>query len=156
MSVEDEGDGQGNGGGNDDDDSNPLKEAPYKVGKRKPPLHTRFQRGNVGNRKGRLKAPEIDVAEAMNSVGAERRSVKLNGRPKMMSRLEVTVALQIQAALKGNTRAARALLERAVKHGFVKEKLFKSNIEFYEPNGEFGEILRVYPRLSALHVDRRP
>ena len=154
MSVEDEDDGRGKGGGNDDSD--PPNEPSRKVGKCNPPTHTRFQRGNAGNRKGRLKAPEIDVAEAMNSVGAERRSVKLNGRPKMMSRLEVTVALQIQAALKGNTRAARALLERAVKHGFVKEKLFKSNIEFYEPNGEFGEILRVYPRLSALHVDRRP
>ena len=154
MSVEDEDDGRGKGGGNDDSD--PPNEPSRKVGKCNPPTHTRFQRGNAGNRKGRLKAPEIDVAEAMNSVGAERRSVKLNGRPKMMSRLEVTVARQIQAALKGNTRAARAILERAVKHGFVKEKLFKSNIEFYEPNGEFGEILRVYPRLSALHVDRRP
>lgn len=139
----------------DDHSGQDSAERPYKVGRGKPPIHTRFQSGNVGNRKGRVKNPEIDVGEAMISVGAEKRSVKINGRPKSMSRLELTVARQVEAALKGNTRAARAILERAIKHGFVKKKFFKSNIDIYEPRGEMGEILRVRPRLSALHAERR-
>jgi|GEM_PF-6603506 len=139
----------------DDNSGEGPGEAMYKVGTGKPPIHTRFQRGNAGNRKGRLKAPEIDVGEAMISIGAERRSVKLNGRPKKMSRLELTVARQIETAVKGNTRAARAILERAIKHGFVKKKLFTSNLEIHEPDGEFGDILRVYPRLSALQAHTR-
>ena len=141
--------------GDDDQSVGRPGEPTYKVGRGKPPLHTRFQRGNVGNRKGRFKNPEIDVGEAMISVGAEKRSVKINGRPKSVSRLELTVARQVEAALKGNTRAARAILERAIKHGFVKKTFFKSNIDIYEPRDEMGEILRVRPRLSALHTERR-
>jgi hypothetical protein len=127
-------------------------EAPYKVGKGNPPIHTRFQKGNAGNRKGRLKKPEIDVGAAMISVGNEKRSVKINGRLKKMSRLEAAIRRQCQAALEGNTRAARAILGRAIKHGFVKKKLFQSNIDIHEPDGEMGNILRVYPRLSALYA----
>jgi hypothetical protein len=138
--------------GDDDNSGDGPAETPYEVGKLRPPVDTRFQRGNAGNRKGRLKKPEIDVGEAMICVGAEKRSVKINGRPKKMSRLELTVARQIEAAVKGNTRAARAILERAIKHGFVKKKLFVNNIDIYEPDGEMGEILRVYPRLGALHA----
>jgi hypothetical protein len=141
--------------GDDDNSGDGPAEAPYEVGKGKTPIHTRFQRGNAGNRKGRLKASEIDVGDAMISVGAEKRSVKLNGRPKTMSRLELTVARQIETAVKGNTRAARAILERAIKHGFVKKKLFESNFDIHEPDGEFGEILRVYPRLSARQAHTR-
>ena len=69
-----------------------------------------------------------------------------------MSRLEATVVRQCQAALKSNTRAARAILDRAIKHGVVKKKHLVNNLEIYEPDGEMGAILRAYPSLSALHA----
>ena len=147
MSVEDEDDGKGKGGGNDDSD--PPNEPSCKVGKCNPPTHTRFQRGGAGNRKGRLKDPDLDLSTTYQEISAELIAVKLNGKPKKLSRLESTVARQVDLALKANTRAARAILERALKHGFTKETLHKSFIKITDPDGEFGEILRIYPRLAS-------
>jgi hypothetical protein len=127
-------------------------EPQYEVGYCKPPVRTRFQAGSGGNRKGRRKTPELDLGAVYQDVSAELISAKLNGRPKKLSRLEGTVA---RPALKGNTRAARAILERAFKHGFAKKAIQKSYIDIVNPNGELGELMRVYPRVRQLRPLRK-
>ena len=127
----------------------------YEVGYCKPPVRTRFQVGSGGNRKGRRKTPELDLGVVYQDVSAELISAKLNGRPKKLSRLEGTVARQVDLALKGNTRAARAILERAFKHGFVKKVMQKSYVDIVDPKGELGELMRVYPRLRELDLLRK-
>ena len=122
----------------------------YEVGYCRPPVRTRFQAGSGGNRKGRRKTSELDLGAVYQDVSAELISAKLNGRPKKLSRLEGTVARQVDLALKGNTRAARAILERAFKHGFAKKAIQKSYIDIVGPKGELGELMRVYPRLREL------
>lgn len=47
----------------------PLKEGDYKVGPGKPPLHTRFQKGQSGNRRGgRAKNLPSPLVEALREA----------------------------------------------------------------------------------------
>ena len=117
---------------------------PYDVGRGKPPVHTRFQKGSAGNRKGRLKVAALDLSEAFEKVSAEKYHVRVDGKPASMSALESAVARQVDDALKGNTRAARALLERAHKHGFFAKRRYKSFIDATRLLGEFGDLMGVY------------
>lgn len=83
---------------------------PYAVGYGHPPLHSRFGKGQSGNRRGRPRRAQTpaDVAAAILD---EKLNVSVNGAKQ---RLPVQTAILMrlrEQALKGDLRSARYLLE---------------------------------------------
>ena len=89
-------------------DSAPV--ALYKVGYKKPPLHTRFKPGQSGNPSGLAKIPstfrEMFLKELYRKVPAME-----NGKPVKKSKLELFAEAMITAGIKGTKGTpSRALL----------------------------------------------
>lgn len=84
--------------------------APYEVGYRKPPLHTRFKPGRSGNPKGRPKA-----AKGLKTIARETLTKKVAVRTatgkKKMSRIEALLHKLAELAMKGNARALAEILK---------------------------------------------
>ncbi len=95
-----------------------------KVGYKRPPIHTRFQKGQSGNPRGREKGVRNFAADVKRSLEIP---VKLtdNGRPKRVSTQEALILRLREKALKGDNRALETLLGLARTHN----------------NGEAGERL---------------
>jgi len=81
----------------------------YKVGKGKPPLHTRFRKGQSGNPRGRPPG-----AKGLKKLVRENLLTKVSARTadgiKRISRVEAVVHKQLELAMKGNQRAVSQLL----------------------------------------------
>jgi Family of unknown function (DUF5681) len=91
---------------------------PEKVGYGKPPKHTQFKRGQSGNPKGRPKAvtPHMPVSRIIRHSLSEEVQGQFNGKPRKMTKLEAVIEVQAVKALKGDTRAAKLLIDLGHKH----------------------------------------
>jgi Family of unknown function (DUF5681) len=88
----------------------------YEVGRGKPPVHTRFMKGQSGNPGGRRKGSR-NVKTALQKVLIDRTfEITENGRPCEVPGLEAIVLAQLQAALQGKLRAMDSLLDRMEHH----------------------------------------
>lgn len=87
----------------------------YDVGYKKPPSHTRFQKGQSGNRTGRRKekpklpSVEIALAEALNAPV----TVTENGRVRRITKFEAMMTQMVNKANSGH-HPTRALLMSAL------------------------------------------
>jgi hypothetical protein len=81
--------------------------SPYAVGYKKPPPHTRFQKGRSGNPEGgrRHKKLAALLEEALDRPMARRRP------HRRMTRREAIVAALVEQSAKGNLRATKLLLD---------------------------------------------
>jgi len=83
------------------DDSAPV--APYKVGYKKPPLHTQFKPGQSGNPSGLAKIPsnfkEMFLKELYRKVPAME-----NGKPVKKSQLELLAEAVVRDGITGVTK----------------------------------------------------
>ena len=86
-----------------------------KVGYKRPPVHTRFQKGQSGNPRGREKGVRNFAVEVKRSLEIP---VKLNenGRPKRVSTQEALFMRLREKALKGDNRALETLIGLARIH----------------------------------------
>ena len=126
----------------------PPESGAYEVGYRKPPVNTRFQVGQLGNRKGRKKKEKWELRSEFESISNE---VLPNSRGETLN--ERAIKADIAEALKGSTKHARRVFNRAVKHGFVEKYLKQSMIDIVEPKGEWGAMVRVYEQQRAGELD---
>src|SRR5437764_14426934 len=81
----------------------------YKVGFKRPPKATQFQKGKYGNPKGRPKNTrnlKTDLAEELTS----RISLTANGRTISVSKQKALVMALIARGIKGDTRAAMVIV----------------------------------------------
>ena len=83
----------------------------YSVGYAKPPLHTRFQKGRSGNRKGRPVGSRSTVT-LLDKTFNERVLIKKNGRQKKITKAELIVELVFNKAASGDWRPLKLLFER--------------------------------------------
>lgn len=81
----------------------------YKVGKGRPPKHTRFKKGQSGNPSGRKKLP--DVAQAAARVLQQMITVTQDGVRKKMPAIDAVLIKQLAKAMNGEFRAAEFLLK---------------------------------------------
>lgn len=91
------------------DESQPAPPAEYPVGYKKPPVHTRFQKGASGNPRGRprdAKSLKTIVRETMTAKVPVRTAA---GEMKM-SRMEAVLHKTVELAMKGNPRALAHLI----------------------------------------------
>ena len=81
----------------------------YKVGKGRPPKHTRYKKGQSGNPSGRKKLP--DVAQAAARVLEQKISVTQDGVRKRMPGIDALLSKAFAKALTGDMRAAEFLIK---------------------------------------------
>jgi uncharacterized protein DUF5681 len=82
------------------------------VGYGKPPVHTRFRKGQSGNPTGKRKHGEAERAEALIRQEVYRLlTVREGDAVKKMPALQAVIRSQIAAAAKGNVTAQRALVK---------------------------------------------
>ena len=83
-------------------------ESGYPVGYRKPPVHTRFKKGESGNPKGRPKG-SLNLATVLVRTLREQVVVNEGGQRKTVSKLEAAVKQLANKAASGDLGALRQL-----------------------------------------------
>ena len=83
----------------------------YKVGYKKPPLHSQFKVGNRANLRGRGKRKVQTEAEIIKRVLNSPAEFRHRGKSKRAPRIELMIRSLGAAALKGDIGAAAMLLQ---------------------------------------------
>jgi len=86
------------------------EEQTYKVGYRRPPAHTRFQKGRSGNPFGRPRAPKSFRMLTLRLLDEEV-SLTENGQQRVLSRLQVIFTQIVNKAAMGDQKFQALLLE---------------------------------------------
>jgi len=87
------------------------KSASYAIGYGKPPMHTRFRKGQSGNPGGRPRRAVAERAKVLALREAYRTvTVKEGGRVLALPAIQAILRSQITLAAKGNVQAQRAVL----------------------------------------------
>ena len=76
----------------------------YDVGYGKPPKHTRFQKGQSGNPKGRPKGT-LNLSTSLVKALSKTVTVTENGREAKMSKFELMLETNVNKAIKADSRA---------------------------------------------------
>ncbi len=90
------------------------------VGYGRPPLHSRFKKGQSGNPRGRRRNSrnlKTIIQQALTGLI----SIRQGEKRRSITKLEGVVLRQIEGALKGNDRAALATLKIAAQVGLLEE-----------------------------------
>jgi hypothetical protein len=83
----------------------------FKVGYKKPPLHTRFKKGVCPNPKGRGGAKPLRAGKIFEGVVQATVPISANGKKKRITRTEYMIRRWGKEAAKGDIRAAELLLD---------------------------------------------
>ena len=116
----------------------------YKVGYGKPPKASRFKSGISGNAKGRPKGSKnlkTLIRRAMTSTIA----IQEGSRTRWVSKIEGVVLRQIQDALKGNDRAAMAVIKMAIQMGLLDDP-DSNSVETALSASDERILARLFPR----------
>jgi Family of unknown function (DUF5681) len=91
---------------------------PDKVGYGQPPKHTQFKKGQSGNPKGRPKQVQahMPVSRIIRHSLSEEVQGFVNGKTRKMTKLAAIIEVQSAKALKGDTRAAKLVIDLGHKH----------------------------------------
>jgi hypothetical protein len=89
-----------------------------KVGYGKPPKHTQFKKGQSGNPKGCPKQVQahMPVSRIIRHSLSEEVQGFVNGKTRKMTKLAAIIEVQSAKALKGDTRAAKLVIDLGHKH----------------------------------------
>lgn len=81
----------------------------YEVGFGKPPVSTRFKVGQSGNPKGRGKG-NLNAATLIEEELSKTVLIRVDGKPKKITRRHAIIMAHSQLAMKGNIKAAQSLI----------------------------------------------
>ncbi len=81
----------------------------YEVGRGKPPVHTRFRKGQSGNPNGRPKGAR-GLKRLVRENLLARVPVRMAGSTRRITRIEAMIHKQLEQAMKGDQRAAIQLM----------------------------------------------
>ena len=90
----------------------------FEVGYGKPPVETRFKKGQSGNPSGKPKktAQKLDPGKILQSIDNEEIIVKIDGKKIRMRKGVVYLQQLFNKATKGNLSDARLIVKMAVKY----------------------------------------
>jgi hypothetical protein len=90
----------------------------HQVGYGKPPKDTQFKKGQSGNPKGRPKQVQahMPVGRIIRHSLSEEVQGLVNGKTRKMTKLAAIIEVQSAKALKGDTRAAKLVIDLGHKH----------------------------------------
>ena len=104
-----------------------------KVGYKRPPVKSRFRKGQSGNPSGRRKG-QRNMGGVLAEVLRQTVTVKQDGESERMSKGEALIRIFLTKANKGDSRAIRAVLELSEKIGRIQSAELKlgglGNYEF--------------------------
>jgi Family of unknown function (DUF5681) len=100
-------------------DNNTIAE--YKVGYKRPPVHSRFKPGQSGNPKGRP-AGGANAKTAVQRVMNERVSVRRGQKTSTVSALEAMVQAHAVKAIKGDARSAAMVINVMNRTGLLADQ----------------------------------
>jgi hypothetical protein len=89
--------------------------ANYRVGYARPPKHTRWEKGQSGNPKGRPKKVPDDLLDVVNVPV----SVTIGGKQRKISGFEASFRKLAQKALKGELRAMIRFVRYCEEYGVI-------------------------------------
>jgi Family of unknown function (DUF5681) len=92
----------------------------YLVGRGKPPAASRFKPGTSGNPKGRPQG-SVNLRTLIQRAMIAQIPVQEGARTRKVTKIEGVVLRQVQSALKGDDRAAMAVLRMAMQLGLLDE-----------------------------------
>lgn len=93
----------------------------YKVGYKKPPLHTRFRKGESRKRGPRVAAPET-MREMIERIGAETLPSQKGGKGRRITRAQAVAVTTRQLAAQGDVKAISDMTRIGVLLGQFDEK----------------------------------
>jgi hypothetical protein len=90
----------------------------FKVGYKRPPIETRFKKGQSGNPSGkpRKTAQKLDLGRVLQAIDNEEMVVEIDGKSIRMSKVEIHFRQLFNKAIKGNLKEARLIAKMAVKY----------------------------------------
>ncbi|PHP64630.1 hypothetical protein CSC94_23305 [Zhengella mangrovi] len=103
--------------GNQPDQDKPIS---YEVGYGKPPAHSRFKPGQSGNPKGKKKGTK-GLRSVVSRVLNEKVHIRTPRGSKKITKQEALVQSMMARALKGDAKAAEAVLRLARDAGLINE-----------------------------------
>ena len=106
----------------------------YEVGYKKPPRHTRFQKGVCANPAGRRGKKDLSERGAFQKILGRRVPYSAKGRRKKATRLEILIKQKIGSTLKGDIKSSIALLNMHAKLSNVSS----DNVDIVEFTGGTG------------------
>jgi hypothetical protein len=80
----------------------------YQVGYKKPPLHTRFKKGQIGNPRGQ---PPQNLASLVNRALKQKIVFDIDGKKRRVSTGEAVIAQLVHCSTKADLRATKILLD---------------------------------------------
>src|SRR5258708_27948121 len=88
------------------------------VGWKRPPVATRFKKGQCGNPSGKPKksAPELKPGKILQSIDNEEMIVRIDGKGKRMLKAEIYFRQLFNKAMKGSLTEARLIAKMAAKY----------------------------------------
>jgi hypothetical protein len=92
----------------------------YLVGRGKPPVASRFKPGSSGNPKGRPRG-SVNLRTLIQRAMVAQIPVQEGARTRKVTKIEGVVLRQVQSALKGDERAAMAVIKMAMQLGLLDE-----------------------------------
>ena len=92
----------------------------YAVGYGRPPVSSRFKPGMSGNAKGRPKNSK-NLKTLIRQALTAKISIREGSRNRRVSKIEGVVLRQVDSALKGEDRAAMAVIKMAMQMGFLED-----------------------------------
>lgn len=98
----------------------PKDGKPYAVGYGKPPIHTRFQRGESGNPRGKKKG-QTGLKAVVEKVFQEKVSIRTARGIRKVTKLDALVQKLMNDALTGDARAVMHIVRLAKEAGLTQE-----------------------------------
>ncbi len=91
----------------------------YSIGYKRPPINTRFKKGQSGNKKGRPKMRKSLAKSCLDAL-QETIEVRQGDRLRTITKMDATFQVMLNKAVKGDHRSASKLLDIAKELGLLQ------------------------------------
>lgn len=115
-----------------------MSDADYEVGYGRPPVHTRFQKGQSGNPAGRKPGNPTVGRRIPKSVFETMMKVTIDGKVVRKPRIHLAHMQMFNTGMRGDMRALKAFSD-----AFDKERRSKALTETYDEPQQFAPIMFV-------------
>jgi hypothetical protein len=140
------------------DDSKIRDGEAERVGYRRPPRHTRFQKGNRANPRGRGNRDRDDFAKSVQSTLSAKVEIRERGRKRFVTRSAANILTLFERAKRGDAGAADRLLtlhELSSSGGDAGPSVIEIHNALPDENGDYRDQLVAIDRTSTSRSGRR-